>query len=100
MIEQSQSLELRFTGEVCNVMYFEHDESLYINDINEESVQIHGISPSKMVNLMRNLVCCGDSKIKLDQLKDHEVNTLRECMQKLHDMFTEYADAGTMRGEM
>ena len=99
MIEQSQSLELRFSGEVCNVMYFEHDESLYINDINDESVQIHNISPSKMVNLMRNLVCCRDSKIKLNQLKDHEVSSLRELTNRLKVMMDEYDQATVMRGE-
>ena len=98
MIEQSQSLELRFDGEVCNVMYFEHDESLYINDAKDESIQIHGVSPSRMVNLMRNLVCCRDSKIRPDLLKDHEVSSLRELsnrlqvMLKAHDS-TENVDA-------
>lgn len=99
MIEQSQSLELRFNGEVCNVMYFEHDESLYINDINDESVQIHGISPSKMVQLMRNLVCTKDSKIKLDDLKDYQVDQLRELTNRLKEMLDAHDESTVMRGE-
>ena len=90
MITQTNNLEFHFDSEVCNVMYFEHDESLYINDINDESIQIHGISPNKMVTLMRNLVCCRDSKIKLDQLKEHEVSSLRELTNRLKVMMDEY----------
>lgn len=98
-IRQVDKMELSFsTGECMNVMYFEYNESMYFDNCEDESIEVHGVTPGHMASLMRNLICCRDSKIKLDELKSHEVNSLRECMQKLHDMFTEYADAETMRG--
>ena len=99
MINQTNNLELHFDSEVCNVMYFEHDESLYVNDLNDNSVQLHGVSPSRMVSLMRNLVCCKDSKIKLDDLKDYQVELLRELSVKLNEMFFKHNTQDVMRGE-
>tara|TARA_Y100000748_G_C15396820_1_gene449783 strand:+ start:512 stop:811 length:300 start_codon:yes stop_codon:yes gene_type:complete len=99
MITQTNNLEFHFDSEVCNVMYFEHDESLYINDLKENSIQVHGVSPYKMVNLMRNLVCCRDSKIKLDQLEDHEVESLRKVSVKLNEMFFKHNTKDVMKGE-
>ena len=71
-------------GEVMNVMYFEHDGSMFFENSNEESVKVHGISPSHMVQLMRNLV---DSKMALNQLPKSSVNDLGECMDRLNEMF-------------
>tara|TARA_Y100000768_G_scaffold218620_1_gene164822 strand:- start:59 stop:358 length:300 start_codon:yes stop_codon:yes gene_type:complete len=99
MINQTNNLELHFDSEVCNVMYFEHDESLYVNDLNDNSVQVHGVSPSRMVSLMRNLVCCKDSKIKLDDLKDYQVELLRELTNRLKVMLDEHDQSTVMRGE-
>ena len=86
-----------------NVMYFEHNDSVFFNNADEESIEVHNVTPNHMAQLMRNLVCCGNSKMVLEDLDTNSVRNLRECMHKLTDMFekyyhTESADANTMRG--
>ena len=81
-----------------NVMYFEHCESMYFDNAEDESIEISGVTPGHMATLMRNLVCCRDAKVRLDNLKEHEVNSLRECMLKLQSMFETKRNAETMRG--
>ena len=98
-IRQTQKLELGFSnGECMNVMYFEHCESMYFDNINDESIEVCGVTPGHMATLMRNLVCCRDAKVRLDNLKENEVNSLRECMLKLQSMFATQRSEETMRG--
>ena len=81
-----------------NVMYFEHCESMYFDNAEDESIEVSGVTPGHMATLMRNLVCCRDAKVRLDNLKEHEVNSLRECMLKLQSMFATQSNVETMRG--
>jgi uncharacterized protein CbrC (UPF0167 family) len=97
-IRKTEKLELSLGGDCMNVMYFEHSESMYFDNAEDESIEVHGVTPGHMATLMRNLICCRDAKVKLENLKEHEVRSLRECMHKLTDMFAEYANASTMRG--
>jgi hypothetical protein len=94
-----QSTNLNLYLEVMNVMYFEHDESIYVDDCDDNSIQIHGVKPDDMANLMRNLICCRDSKIKLDEVNSNSVRSLRELKLKLNEMFDVYDGKSTMKGE-
>ena len=85
--------------DVMNVMYFEHENSIYVDDCEDNSIQIHGIDPDKLANFMRNLVCCHDSKIKLDEVNSSSVRQLRELKLKLNEMFDVYDRKPTMKGE-
>ena len=94
-----QSTNLNLYLDVMNVMYFEHEDAIYVDDCDDNSIQIHGVKPDDMANLMRNLVCCRDSKIKLDAVSSHSVHGLRELNEKLTEMFETYDGKTTMKGE-
>ena len=102
MIHQAQSFVKQtsfvYMGEVINVMYLEHDGSMFFNNSDAESVQVHGISPSHMAQLMRNLVCCGGSRMVLKDLDSTSISNLRDCMDKLNEMFDAWDAGKTMRG--
>ena len=98
-IRQTEKIELGFnTGECMNVMYFEHCESMYFDNADDESIEVLGVTPGHMATLMRNLICCRDAKVRLDNLKEHEVQSLRECKNKLIQMFETMDNVETMRG--
>ena len=97
-IRKTEKLELSLGGDCLNVMYFEHCESMYFDNAEDESIEVCGVTPGHMATLMRNLVCCRDAKVKLENLKDHEVKSLRECQTKLNQMFAAYDSSETMRG--
>jgi len=80
-------------------MYFEHEDSIYVDDCEDNSIQIHGVKADDMANLMRNLVCCRDSKIKLDEVNSNSVRSLRELKLKLNEMFDVYDGNKSMEGE-
>ena len=90
-IRRTEKIELGFSdGECMNVMYFEHCESMYFDNAEDESIEVSGVTPGHMAMLMRNLICCRDAKVKLANLKEHEIQSLRECRDKLIEMFNEY----------
>ena len=98
-IRQTDKLELSFsTGECMNVMYFEHCESMYFDNCEDESIEVSGVTPGHMATLMRNLICCREPKVTLANLKEHEVQSLRECKDKLIQMFETQDNVETMRG--
>ena len=90
-IRRTEKIELGFAdGECMNVMYFEHCGSMYFDNAEDESIEVSGVTPGHMAMLMRNLICCRDAKVKLANLKEHEIQSLRECRDKLIEMFNEY----------
>ena len=98
-IRRTEKIELGFSnGECMNVMYFEHCESMYFDNIEDESIEVHGVTPGHMATLMRNLICCREPKVTLDNLKEHEVRSLRECKNKLVEMFGDAETATVMKG--
>ena len=98
-IRRTDKVEMGFsTGECMNVMYFEHCESMYFDNADDESIEVCGVTPGHMATLMRNLVCTREPKVTLNNLKEHEVNSLRECMLKLQSMFETQKNVETMRG--
>ena len=74
-------------GDVCNVMYFNHDGSLYVNDVDDNSVQVHGVKPEHLIMLMRNLLCAGDA-LEFETLKDYQKEQLEEIHTKLNKQLT------------
>jgi hypothetical protein len=96
-IRQSTNLSLYL--EVMNLMYFEHENSIYVDDCEDNSIQIHGCTPDNMTQLMRNLVCSRDSSIRLNTIAPHSVKMLRELNEKLTAMFSTYDGNSTMKGE-
>ena len=98
-IRRTEKIELGFSdGECMNVMYFEHCESMYFDNAEDESIEIGGVTPGHMATLMRNLICCRDAKVRFDLLKAHEIDALRECKDKLVEMFGEVSGKEVMRG--
>ena len=90
-IRKTEKIELGFEqGECMNVMYFEHCGSMYFDNCEDESIEVTGVTPGHMATLMRNLICCREPKVTLANLKDHEIASLRECRDKLIEMFKEY----------
>ena len=71
-------------------MYFEHEDSIYVDDCEDNSIQIHGVKADDMARLMRNLVCTNDSKIKLHEVNKNSVSYLRELKERLNEMFEVY----------
>ena len=94
-----QSTNLNLYLEVMTVMYFEHEDSIYVDDCDDNSIQIHGCTPDNMVQFMRNLVCSSDSSIRLNTIKPHSVKMLRDLNEKLIAMFSTYDGKSTMKGE-
>ena len=69
-----------------NVMYFDHDESIYIDNSNDDAVQVHGVKPEHVINLCRNLFCARD-KVEVNTLPGHSLSSLKE----LKEYFTNLA---------
>ena len=76
MINLSTSHQVRM-GEVLNVMYFEHDGSLFIDNAEDDSVQIHGVETNHLIRLLRNVLCCRDA-VDIDSLTEHDKSSLFE----------------------
>jgi len=94
-----QSTNLNLYLEVMNVMYFENENSIYVDDCEDNSIQIHGVTADDMACLMRNLVCTNNSKIKLNEVNSNSVRHLRELKEKLNEMFDVYDGKPFMKGE-
>lgn len=87
MISQSTTHAFHFDGDVLNVMYFDHDESLYIDDENDNAVQVHGVKPEHLIQLCRNFIC--GHHIDMDNLKDYKKQQLREMRATLNHILKE-----------
>ena len=84
MITQSTTHEFHFNTEVLNVMYFDHDGSIYIDDANDNAVQVHGVTPHHLIMLCRNLFCAR-TKIDKSALKDYEWKQLHEIKDAIQE---------------
>ncbi len=76
MINLSTSHQVRM-GEIMNVMYFDHDDSLYIDNIDDDAVQIHGVRVNHLIRLLRNVLCCRDA-VDIESLTECDKETLFE----------------------
>ena len=72
-----QTITHEFYMDVMNVMYFDYDNSIYVNDSDDNSVQIHGVEPEHFIQTLRNILCCNDA-LDIDSLKEHQKNSLFE----------------------
>jgi len=72
-----QTTNHEFYLDVMNVMYFEHDSSIYVDDSDDNSLQIHGVKATDCIQMVRNILCCRDA-LDISELKEHEKNTLFE----------------------
>jgi len=72
-----QSTSHDFYLDVMNVMYFEHDRSIYIEDADDNSLQIHGVSHADCIQMIRNILCCRDA-LDINSLPEHAKNNLFE----------------------
>ena len=87
MITQSTTHSFHFDTDVLNVMYFDHDDSIYIDDANDNAVQVHGIKPEHLIQLCRNFIC--GHHIDIDTLKDYKKQQLREIRATLNTLIDE-----------
>ena len=72
-----QSTSHDFYMDVMNVMYFEHDRSIYIDDSDDNSLQIHGVSEANCIQLIRNMLCCREP-LDIAGLSEHAKSNLFE----------------------
>ena len=78
-MRQTTTHAFHFDHKVCNVMYFEHDGSLYIDDVEDNAVQVHGVGIEDIVHLFRNVVVTCD--VNKDDFKaSYKQNTLKEII--------------------
>ena len=82
MINLSTSHQVRM-GEILNVMYFEHDDSLYIDNLEDDSVQIHGVQVNHLIRLLRNVLCCADS-VDIKSLEESNKSDLFEIYEVIN----------------
>ena len=84
MIRQSTTHSFHFDSDVLNVMYFDYDDSLYIDDANDNAVQVHGITTEHLIRLCRNLFC---SKTEIDKstLTEHQWKYLHEIKDSIKE---------------
>ena len=84
MLNQTTTHSFRFDSDVCNVMYFDHDGSLYIDDANDNAVQVYGITTDHLIMLCRNLFC---SKTEIDKstLAEHQWKYLHEIKDSIKE---------------
>ena len=86
-MRQSTTHSFHFDSDVLNVMYFDHDDSIYIDDANDNAVQVHGIKPEHLIQLCRNFFVTDHIDIKT--LKHHYVQNLREIRAQLNTLLDE-----------
>ena len=72
-----QTTTLEFYLDVMNVMYFEHDKSIYVGDCEDNSIQIHGVKVTDCIQMVRNILCCRDA-LDISELREHDKSTLFE----------------------
>ena len=84
MIRQSTTHSFHFDSDVLNIMFFDHDGSLYIDDANDNAVQVHGIKPSHLVTLARNFFVT--DYIDVSSLKEHQKNSLKEIVTAINSL--------------
>ena len=59
-MRQSTKHEFYFDHEVLNVHYFEWCNSIHIDDAQDNSVEVHGVTRQHLITLARNAFCCKD----------------------------------------
>ena len=88
-MRQTTTHAFHFDNQVMNVMYFEHDGSLYINDSEENAVQVHGVDIENLFCLFRNVVVTCD--VTKDDFKarhkQHQLKEIKSAIEELliHD---------------
>jgi hypothetical protein len=66
--------------EIMNVMYFEHDKSIYVDNPNDDAVQVHGVKTEHIISLCRNLFCARN-KVQVEKLPPHSLSSLKELKE-------------------
>ena len=87
MMRQSTTHSFHFDSDVTNVMYFDHDDSLFIDDANDNAVQVHGIKPSHLIQLARNFFVT--DHINVASLKSYQKNSLKEIVTAINSLLEE-----------
>jgi hypothetical protein len=84
MITQSTTHSFHFDSDVLNVMYFDNDDSLYIDDANDNAVQVHGIKADHLISLCRNLFCVKTKidKSALTKYQWEQLHEIKDAIQK------------------
>ena len=90
-MRQSTTQQFWFDSEVLNVHYFEWDNSIHIDDANDNAVQVYGVSREHMIRLARNVFCCKDC-VKPEHIKEphqwaqiEELRTAIDCLLASRD---------------
>ena len=85
-MRQSTTHEFHFDASIANVHYMQHDGSIYIDDFNDNAVQIHGVTKQHLLQLVRNIFCAVDSLDEDDITKSYEWKQLYEIKAAVDDI--------------
>lgn len=77
-MRQSTTHEFYFDNEVLNVHFFEWDNSILIDDAQDNAVRVHGVTRQHLIGLARNIFCCKDCVSPEDIVKQHQWRQLEE----------------------
>ena len=85
-MRESITREFTFNNEVSCVCWY--DDTLHIDDIEDNSIVINKVERSELFYLFRNFFCCQYKKA-LSDLKDHHKQLLKEVNTKLTEFLKE-----------
>jgi len=74
--------------ESMNVGYIESMNCLFVQDTDENTININGVDADDMVRLARNMFCARDKV--WNYVKDGQKNHVNEQLKEIHDSLTEY----------
>ena len=74
--------------ESMNVGYIESMNCLFVQDTDENTININGVDADDMIRLARNMFCARDKA--WDYVKDSQKEHVNEQLKEIHDSLTDY----------
>ena len=74
--------------ESMNVGYIEDMKCLFVQDTDENTINITGVDADDMIRLARNMFCARDKA--WNYVKDAQKPHVEEQLKEIHDSLTEY----------
>ena len=87
-MRQSTTHQFYFDNEVLNVHHFEWDNSIHIDDANDNAVQVYGVTREHLIQLSRNLFCCKDCVKPEHITKPHQWAQLEELHAAIGELLS------------
>ena len=74
--------------ESMNVGYIESMNCLFVQDTDENTININGVDAADMIRLARNMFCANQKA--WDYVKDAQKPHVEEQLKEIHDSLTKY----------